>query len=133
MRYPVVLHKDIDSDFGIAAPDIPGCFSAGSTVDEAINNLREAIDCHLELLAEDGNLAPPASTVDLHISDPDYDNGIWAYVDIDVTPYLGKSEKVNVSLPALLIKQIDGLVSDGKAKSRSAYLAESAVINISTG
>jgi len=48
MRYPVVIHKDQDSDYGVTVPDLPGCFSAGSTVDEAIDNAVEAIECHVE-------------------------------------------------------------------------------------
>ena len=35
MKYPVVLHKDEDSDYGVTVPDVPGCFSAGETIDEA--------------------------------------------------------------------------------------------------
>jgi hypothetical protein len=37
MRYPVVIHKDESSDFGVTIPDIPGCFSAGDTYDDALN------------------------------------------------------------------------------------------------
>ncbi|MDW8232800.1 MAG: type II toxin-antitoxin system HicB family antitoxin, partial [Roseiflexaceae bacterium] len=29
MRYPVVVHKDPESDYGVTVPDLPGCFSAG--------------------------------------------------------------------------------------------------------
>jgi predicted RNase H-like HicB family nuclease len=36
MRYPVVIHKDLDSDYGVTVPDLPGCFSAGTTLDEAL-------------------------------------------------------------------------------------------------
>ena len=46
MRYPVVIHKDPDSDYGITVPDVPGCFSAGETIDEALNGAAEAIECH---------------------------------------------------------------------------------------
>jgi len=37
MHYPIVIHKDPDSDYGIIVPDIPGCFSSGSTYEEALN------------------------------------------------------------------------------------------------
>ncbi|MBN0609850.1 type II toxin-antitoxin system HicB family antitoxin, partial [Pseudomonas aeruginosa] len=30
MKFPVVLHKDPDSDYGVTVPDVPGCFSAGA-------------------------------------------------------------------------------------------------------
>ena len=47
MRYPVVIHKDPDSDYGVTVPDLPGCFSAGTTLDEVLVNAREAIECHI--------------------------------------------------------------------------------------
>ena len=48
MNFAVVVHKDKGSDFGVAVPDLPGCFSAGETMDEALGNTREAILCHTE-------------------------------------------------------------------------------------
>ncbi len=35
MRYPVLVHKDPESDYGVTVPDLPGCFSAGETLNEA--------------------------------------------------------------------------------------------------
>jgi len=35
-HYPVVIHKDRKSVFGVIIPDLPGCFSAGATLDEAL-------------------------------------------------------------------------------------------------
>ena len=35
MRYPIVIHKDPESCYGVTVPDLPGCFSAGNTVEEA--------------------------------------------------------------------------------------------------
>ncbi|MCP4626127.1 MAG: arginase [bacterium] len=35
MRYPVVIHKDPNSDYSATIPDLPGCFSAGSSIEEA--------------------------------------------------------------------------------------------------
>jgi predicted RNase H-like HicB family nuclease len=32
MRYPIVIHKDADNDYGVSVPDLPGCFSAGESV-----------------------------------------------------------------------------------------------------
>ena len=35
MQYPIFIHKDPDSDFGVTIPDLPGCFSAGNTIENA--------------------------------------------------------------------------------------------------
>ena len=47
MRYPIVIHKDTDSDYGVIVPDLPGCFSAGTTLDEAMSMAQDAIECHI--------------------------------------------------------------------------------------
>jgi predicted RNase H-like HicB family nuclease len=39
---------------GVVVPDLPGCFSAGDTLEEAFDNAREAIELHCQTLAEDG-------------------------------------------------------------------------------
>ena len=58
MRFTVVLHRDRDSDYGVTVPDLPGCFSAGKTFDEALDMVREAIELHLEGLIGDGQPIP---------------------------------------------------------------------------
>jgi len=47
MQYPVVIHKDVESICGVTVPDLPGCFSAGETLEEAVESAQEAIACHL--------------------------------------------------------------------------------------
>lgn len=80
MKYPVAIHKDQDSCFGVSVPDIPGCFSAGETIDEALNNTQEAISDHLEILAEDGKSVPEPSEIEKHYDNPDYARALWAQV-----------------------------------------------------
>jgi len=80
MKYPVAIHKDQGSCFGVSVPDIPGCFSAGETIDEALSNTQEAIASHLEILSEEGRSAPKPSEMEKHYETPDYARAIWAYV-----------------------------------------------------
>lgn len=127
MKYPVAIHKDNDSCYGVSVPDIAGCFSAGETLDEAMNNIQEAISGHLEILAEEGEVAPKASSVDDYFKRDEYAGAIWAYADIDISAFLGKTEKTTITLPKLLIIKIDAAVAAGAAKSRSAFLADSAL------
>ena len=126
MKYSVAVHKETDSCYGVTVPDIEGCFSAGDTLDEALANAHQAINAHLEYLADEGVLPPVAKEVDAYVVDEAYQGAIWCYVDVDTSTYLGKTEKATVTLPALLISKIDDLVSEGTIKSRSAFLAESA-------
>lgn len=72
MDYPVVIHKDVDSDYGVTVPDFPGCFSAGSTMNAALANVVEAIATHVEGLLLDGEPIPGPKKMETHRGDPDY-------------------------------------------------------------
>ncbi|WP_414649587.1 type II toxin-antitoxin system HicB family antitoxin [Dyella sp.] len=48
MRFPVVLHTDDGQHYGVTVPDLPGCYSAGDSIDDALIQVLEAIDLHLE-------------------------------------------------------------------------------------
>lgn len=128
MLYPIAVEKGSDTEaYGVQVPDIQGCFSAGDTFEEALENVKEAIAFHLEGLAEDGEDIPLASSIDNYIDHEDYKGMIWAIVDIDVSRYLGKAKKINVTLPSRLIELIDDrLKHDSKFASRSAFLAQGA-------
>ena len=129
MLFPIAIEPgDETHAFGVIVPDIPGCFSAGDTLDDALKNAREAIDFHLEGLVEDNADIPVASSVQAQAANPDYAGFIWAVVNIDIAKYLGKAEKINVTLPASLIHRIDAYVATHpEHKSRSGVLASTAL------
>lgn len=128
MKFPVVLHKDPDSDYGVTLPDVPGCFSAGCTVDEALDNAKEALALHFEGLVADGEALPQPQAIDQHLNNPDYYGGVWAVIEFDVTPYLGKAVRFNATLPEHLLQRIDDRVSkDQRYSSRSGFLATAAL------
>ncbi|WP_067514999.1 type II toxin-antitoxin system HicB family antitoxin [Endozoicomonas ascidiicola] len=128
MRYPIVLHTDDNVHYGATVPDIPGCFSAGEGIDETLAHVEDAIAGHLEILCESQSTIPEAGKISEHQSNPDYANGIWAFVDIDITPYLGKAERVNITLPQYLLYRIDEMVKTHPAyRSRSAFLQDAAL------
>lgn len=57
-EFPVVLTPDEDGGFVVECPVIPGCVSQGDTRDEALANIREAIELCLEGQEEEGWLLP---------------------------------------------------------------------------
>lgn len=79
MKFPVVLHKDADSEYGVIIPDVPGCFSAGATVAQAFENVKEALSLHYEGLVADGDPLPQVREIDAHIDNPDYAGGVWGW------------------------------------------------------
>ncbi len=125
MRYPVVLHTDDGIRFGVTVPDLPGCFSAGNTFDDALSSVVEAINLHLEGMAEDGEDIPVPRPIAEHRQNPDFDGGVWALVDVDVTRFDGHCEKVNITLPSRLLTKIDDYTR-AHGTTRSGFLADAA-------
>ncbi len=126
MRYPVVLHKDSESIYGVTVPDVPGCFSAGETVDEALLNTSEAIECHLESLLMDGEEIPMPKTIEEYFENPDLAGGTWALVEVDVLKISGQVRRVNVTIPERILNRLDGLARKC-GESRSGLLSAAAL------
>lgn len=122
MRFPVVLHTDDNIRYGVTVPDLPGCFSAGDSLDDALASVMEAIDLHLEGMTEAGEEVPLPSPVAELRQHSDYAGGIWALVDVDTSRFEGKAEKINITLPRRLLHKIDE-TARARHLSRSAFLA----------
>ena len=84
MRYPIVIHKDPESCYGVTVPDLPGCFSAGNTIEEALKQAAEAVECYLEGLLLDSEPIPNPKDITFHTNNPDYAGGLWETVSIDL-------------------------------------------------
>lgn len=54
MNFKIVLEKDEDGWIVATCPSLPGCVSQGKTEKQALKNIKEAIELHLQALAEDG-------------------------------------------------------------------------------
>ena len=57
MRYMVVIEQG-ETSYGASVPDLPGCIAAGETEAEVLELIQEAIQFHLEDLAEGGRHFP---------------------------------------------------------------------------
>ncbi len=130
MYYPVVIHQDAISDYGVTVPDIPGCFSAGATLDESLRAAVEAIECHLEGLLLDGEAIPMPLPLEYHQSNPDYAGGVWAVVTVDMTRLSGKMKRVNITLPERVLVLMDKYATDYGA-TRSGFITRAALEYIS--
>ncbi|WP_076421146.1 type II toxin-antitoxin system HicB family antitoxin [Colwellia sp. UCD-KL20] len=122
MKYPVSITKENMHNYSLSVVDLPGCKVKAETVDEGLTKLKKVVGDHLEILAEYGEAVPNAQLIDYHLKQNE--NVIWAIIEIDIVPYLGKSQKINVTLPELLIKKIDDRVSKSpEHKTRSGFIA----------
>jgi len=72
MPHYVAIVEDAGPDkaVGIWFPDLPGCFSAGDDVDEALRNAQEALALYAESLAQDGRVLPAPRPVSVLRDDP---------------------------------------------------------------
>ena len=123
MRFPIVIEPADDTHaFSVIVPDLPGCFSAGNTLDEAIDNAKEAIELWLETVIDDGGAIPELRSIGEHQSNPEFLGWIWAVVSIDLSELSDKVERVNITLPARVLRRIDA-AAKAAGESRSGFIA----------
>ena len=127
MRYPISIEPgDHARAWGVVVPDLPGCFSAGDTLDEAIEQAREAIVLHLDGLLDDGEDIPPPRPVSEHQGRPEFAGWIWAVVEIDPAMLDNQVERVNITLPRRVLSRLDR-AARAAGETRSGYIARLAM------
>lgn len=129
MLVSVVIHKDRTSDYGVTVPALPGCCSAGASIDEALTHAREAIELHLEGMLEDGEPLPEMPPIEALQRKREYRGGIWFMVEIDPSRLTSGAKRVNITLPERLLTQIDRAAA-AENTSRSGFLAEAALARL---
>jgi predicted RNase H-like HicB family nuclease len=73
MRYPIAIELGTDTTaFGVIVPDLPGCFSAGDTLDEAMANAEEAAATWIDAALDAGQAVPIPTSLDIIRLNPDY-------------------------------------------------------------
>lgn len=126
MQYPILIYKDKDSDYGVNVPDLPGCYSAGATIEEAIQNAHEAIECHLEGLLIDNDPIPRKRSLEYYFASPEAKEGMLVIIDVDISRISGKVARINVSIPERFLKQIDDYAKKNGV-NRSGFLLDAAM------
>lgn len=127
MRYPIAIELgDAKSAYGVVVPDLPGCFSAGDTLDEAIVNAEEAILLYLEDALDEGRAPPAASRLEVLQSKKEFRGWTWAVVDVDIAKLSTKAARINITIPDRLLNTIDNYASK-HGETRSGFLARAAI------
>ena len=126
MRYAVVIHKDVESVYGVAVPDLPGCFSTGDSIEESLESAKEAIACHVEGLLIDGESIPARKSLETHQASEDYKGGTWALVNLDVSKLSSKTKRINITMPARVLAIVDEATAR-EGETRSGLLARAAL------
>ena len=123
MRYPIAIEPGTETAaFGVIVPDLPGCFSAGDTLDEAIAGAEEAAAAWVDAALDAGEAIPAPSSLEAVRRNPEY--GGWAFGVIALDPALldDTIERVNITLPRRVLKRLDALAR-AAGESRSGYIA----------
>ncbi|HUW39957.1 MAG TPA: type II toxin-antitoxin system HicB family antitoxin [Rectinemataceae bacterium] len=130
MKYPVFLEKDSTSDYGITVPDLPGCFSAGTTVEEALENAQEAILTHVEGLMMDDEVIPNPSPIEKLKAEIEKPDILWGIVNVDLAKLSKEVKRVNITIPENILSKIDSF-AEREGETRSGLLAAAAIEYIS--
>lgn len=120
-HYIAVIHKDDDSAYGVHFPDVPGCFSAGETLEEAVRNAGEA----LRLFAEDNEPLKVPRTLDAVRADPWLGEDIAEGCLFAAIPFFvdaNRTVRANITIDAGLLDAVDE-TARSRGITRSAFLA----------
>jgi predicted RNase H-like HicB family nuclease len=127
IRYAIALEPGTDrTAWGVAVPDLPGCFSAGDTLDDALDNGQKAVEAWIDAAIEDGGAIPPPRPIEERYSDPEFAGWTWGNVEIDPMRLDTAVECVNVTLPRRVLARLDA-IANAHGESRSGTIARLAL------
>ena len=119
-QFIALIHKEADSDYGVSFPDLPGCITAGKSLDDARAMAAEALALHLEGLTEDGGAAPEPSSLETIMADPANRDGVAILVA--APERAPKVVRINISLPEDVLAAVDSY-AEANGYNRSGFLA----------
>jgi predicted RNase H-like HicB family nuclease len=123
MRYPIVIESgSADTAFGVVVPDLLGCFSAGDTLDEAIDAAKEAAAAWVDAAIDQGIPIPPPSDLDAIRRRPEYADWTVGILELDDVLADDTIERVNITLPRRVLRRLDDLAR-AKGQSRGAFIS----------
>ena len=122
-QYIGLIHKEAASDYGVSFPDLPGCVTAGKSLEEARVMAQEALTLHVAGMIEDSEAIPAPSSLDEIMADPENEGSIAV---LALAPAVApKAVRVNVTLPDDLLGMVDRY-AEAHGMSRSGFLAQAA-------
>ncbi|MGH7080000.1 MAG: type II toxin-antitoxin system HicB family antitoxin [Acetobacteraceae bacterium] len=124
MRYPIAIEPGTETTaFGVVVPDLPGCFSAGDTLDEAVAGAEEAAAAWVDAALDAGQAIPAPASLETIRRNPDFAGWTFGVVTLDPALLDDTTERVNITLPRRVLKRLDALAR-AAGESRSGYIAQ---------
>lgn len=121
--YIALIHKESASQYGVSFPDLPGCVTAGETLDEAKDLAAEALAGHVATMREFGERIPDPTPLDQILADPE--NFGAAVLVVPLQPARGRIVRVNVTLSEEELQAIDE-TARRHGMTRSGFLRRAA-------
>src|SRR5476651_1397360 len=110
MRYPIAIEPGSEStSFGVVVPDLPGCFSAGDSLDEAVSGAEEAAAAWIDAALDAGETVPVASSLEALRQNAAYAGWTFGVISLDPALLDDTIERVNISLPRRVLRRLDAL------------------------
>lgn len=123
MRYPIAIEPGTETiAFGVVVPDLPGCFSAGDTLDEAIVGAEEAAAAWIDAALDAGEAVPAPSSLEALRQNPAYADWTFGVITLEPALFDDAVERVNITLPRRVLKRLDAMAR-AAGESRSGYIA----------
>jgi len=72
LRLPVIIERDENGVFVAECPVLRGCYTQGETLKEVMENIREVIQMHIELMMERGEPLPSVVVRDANLTPDDF-------------------------------------------------------------
>ncbi len=123
MYYPIAIEAGTETQaFGVVVPDLPGCFSAGETLEEAIANAQEAIAAWIDAELDASRSIPAASELSDLQGRREHKGWTWAVAQVDPARFDDTIARVNITLPRRVLPKIDA-AARAAGETRSGYIA----------
>ena len=123
MRFPIAIEPGTETTaFGVVVPDLPGCFSAGDTLDEAMSGAEEAAAAWIDAALDAGEAIPAPSGLETMRNNPEYAGWMIGVITLDPALLDDTIERVNITLPRRVLRRLDAL-AQAAGESRSGYIA----------
>lgn len=125
MRYPIFIEAGNESTaWGVVVPDLPGCFSAGDSLDEAMAGVEEAAAAWIDAALDEGRSIPVPSAPEAWAAE--YPGWLLGVVTIDSSLFDDTTERINITLPRRVLARLDAKAR-AAGETRSSYIARMAV------
>ncbi|SAK99817.1 type II toxin-antitoxin system HicB family antitoxin [Caballeronia ptereochthonis] len=125
MQYPLYVRRDADSGFRASFPDLPRAVTRGHSFDELKRNAQEVVELMYDR-SEQLIPAPTSNTSELQSLDLDDGQGIWTFIEINLTRVTSKAVSVQFSLPESLLQRVDAATKE-RHSTRTAFFTLAAL------